>query len=271
MMTRMTDQSRDLVAPGPDWDGSLYASVNALQQWAAERCISGMELSGHERLLDVGCGDGRVTGALARLLPQGSALGIDPSRRMIEVALSRVSDTTGNLNFQDGDVQTMTFDREFDVVVSFNALHWVADHSLALARIRRALTADGSAFLELVCAGDRPSVEQTAMNVCTKPQWREWFEEFSRPFHHPDPQVFAEHARRAGFTVADLGVDDLQWDFGSQENFLTWCRAGFSDWMGRLPDESHRSGFISEVGLAYAEVADSPQIFRFLQLTVRLR
>ena len=120
------------------WDGIEYRRVNSLQQWLADRALSDLDLDGVHSLLDVGCGDGRITATIADRLPGATVIGIDPSPRMISVAPS--SDT---VSFQIGDVCSMTYEGAFDVVVSFNALHWVLDQHRALSRIAGALRRPG--------------------------------------------------------------------------------------------------------------------------------
>ena len=115
-----------------DWDGQSYREVSALQTWVATRSLAGVAMAGDERVLDVGCGDGRITAAVAEQLPDGSILGIDPSPRMIAAAGTFSSP---RLRFAVGDVLSMGFRDEFDVVVSFNALHWVPQQDEALARM----------------------------------------------------------------------------------------------------------------------------------------
>ncbi len=255
---------------GPDWDGARYAQLNALQRWVAGRSLSAVTLRGDERVLDVGCGDGLITAELADRLPTGRAVGIDPSPRMIEVARHRVV-RDGKLTFGVDSVQRMAFASEFDLLVSFNALHWVAEHELALQRIRAALVPGGAALLQLVCAGPRESVEQSAMAVAGQPRWAPFFDGFAAPFHHPLPAVFTAQAAAAGLIEQQLDVHDLVWDFGSRPAFLDWCRVGFSDWLSRLPDDDARTEFLDEVGNRYAAVSGSPQLFRFLQLTASFR
>lgn len=254
------------MSDGPDWDGTRYAQLNALQRWVAGRSLSAVTLRGDERVLDVGCGDGLITAELADRLPTGRVVGVDPSPRMIDVARQRVL-PDGNLAFAVASVQHLTFTGEFDLVVSFNALHWVAEHELALQRIRAALVPGGAALLQLVCAGPRESVEQTAMAVAGQPRWAPLFDGFAAPFHHPVPAVFTAQAAAAGLVERRLQIQDLMWDFGSRQAFLDWCRVGFSDWLSRLPDAAARTDFLDEVGDRYATVAESPQLFRFLQLT----
>lgn len=253
---------------GTRWDGAQYDRVNGLQRWVADRTLAEVVLRGDERVLDVGCGDGRITAEVAARLPHGSVLGIDPSPGMLELARTRAG---GTLSFAPGSVETMTYDAEFDTVLSFNALHWVADQARALENVRRALVSDGTALLQLVCEGERPSVEDVALTVTRDPRWRGSFAAVPPPFHHTWPEHLAELAVRAGFAVDDLRVDDLSWDFGDAGALRAWCRAGFGDWLVHLPDEAEREAFLTAVGAAYAEVAGSDHVVRFLQLRLALR
>ena len=55
------------------------------QTWARE-LIARLNLRGDEHILDVGCGDGKVTAEIARAVPRGSVTGVDASPEMIEFA-----------------------------------------------------------------------------------------------------------------------------------------------------------------------------------------
>jgi len=92
------------------WDASDYArSSPAQKQWARE-LIQKIHLSGRERVLDIGCGDGTVTAAIAECVPEGSVLGIDSSRGMIRFAREQFPhDAHPNLSFAEDDAQTIRF------------------------------------------------------------------------------------------------------------------------------------------------------------------
>ena len=69
-----------------EWDASGYRDQSSLQKWLADEHLAALTLNGAERVLDVGCGDGRITAEIADRVPRGSVLGIDPSSRMIAFA-----------------------------------------------------------------------------------------------------------------------------------------------------------------------------------------
>lgn len=68
------------------WSAADYASNSAVQQTWARELIIQLNLQGNERILDVGCGDGKITAELARSVPHGSIVGVDASSQMIEFA-----------------------------------------------------------------------------------------------------------------------------------------------------------------------------------------
>jgi trans-aconitate 2-methyltransferase len=123
-----------------------------------------LELNGTERVLDIGCGDGRITVEIARRLESGSVLGIDPSTHMIDFAKAHFADP--NLAFAVGDAAALPYRGEFDLAVSFNALHWVRDQNAALRGIRAALKPTGRAFLEFVPQGPRKCLEDVIEDTC---------------------------------------------------------------------------------------------------------
>src|SRR5512137_448065 len=84
------------------WDPADYQKSSSAQYNWAMALIADLLLEGDERILDIGCGDGRITAHLASLVPGGSVLGIDLSPDMIRFAASKYADQQ-NLSFQVSD------------------------------------------------------------------------------------------------------------------------------------------------------------------------
>lgn len=250
-----------------DWDGAGYANISALQRAMATHSLAAVQVRGDERVLDVGCGDGYVTRSIAARLPDGSVLGVDPSPRMIDAASQ--APPSDNIRFEVGDVTTMIFDSEFDLVVSFNALHWVRDQSTAYRNISNALVPTGRALLQFVCASERPSAEQITMDTTEDPRWSAAFEGFEPPYIHIDPATLPALAAAAGLIVVDSAVVDREWDFGSRDAFAAWCTVGCSDWTSRL-DPTQVTDFVAALVDRYEAVAGKPGLFRFMQLRAEL-
>ncbi|HWR70758.1 MAG TPA: methyltransferase domain-containing protein, partial [Dehalococcoidia bacterium] len=116
------------------WDAEEYRTSSSNQKkWALE-LLSKLDLEGSERVLDIGCGDGEVTAAIARRVPRGFAVGIDSSGDMIDLAVTHYPpERCPNISFVLKDAREIDFDEEFDAVFSNACLHWVVDHRPVLA------------------------------------------------------------------------------------------------------------------------------------------
>lgn len=252
-----------------DWDGKGYEQISDLQRHLAGRSLDGLTFAGAERVLDVGCGDGYITRSIATRVPAGAVVGVDASPRMIEVARSRPYPPDTDVEFQMCDVLALPFHREFDVVVSFNVLHWLVKQRAALSAIARAVVSGGRVVVQQVCSGPRPSLERLAMRVCGRPRWRTEFVGFAPPYVHVEPAEYPSIAASAGLTVTSLEVADVEWNFGSRDDFERWCTVGFADWTARLsPGEV--ANWVHEVVTEYETLAGRAGLFRFLQLRAEM-
>ncbi len=93
-----------------------------------------------QRVLDIGCGTGSTTLAIARQIgPKGSALGVDISEPMIALAKQRAERESVPPRFICADAQTHAFDGEsFDMIVSRFGVMFFDDPVRAFANLRRA-------------------------------------------------------------------------------------------------------------------------------------
>src|SRR5688572_25991891 len=109
------------------WDGDegAYWAANADRYDRAVAAHHGSFLAAAaigrvDRVLDVGCGTGQLTGDAARAAPAGAALGVDLSSAMLDVGRRRAAAAgLPNVAFEQVDAQVHPFDpASFDVVVS---------------------------------------------------------------------------------------------------------------------------------------------------------
>jgi trans-aconitate 2-methyltransferase len=257
-----------------EWNAAEYSRLSSLQEAMAQEVLALLDLNGSERILDVGSGDGKITAQIASRASKGSVVGVDPSRDMISFARSHFSPAMlPNLRFEVADARRLPFKNEFDLVVSFNALHWIPEQQAALSSIRSTLVSGGKAQLRLVPKGARKSLEDVTEETRRTSRWKAYFQDFEDPYLHLTPEEYAALAERSGFRVLHVSTRDHSWDFGSRLAFSGFSAVGCVAWTNRLP-AAERMDFINDVLDRYQDVAgdhrNEENIFKFYQTDIGL-
>jgi trans-aconitate 2-methyltransferase len=256
-----------------EWNASEYNQLSALQDAMAAEVLSLLQLKSNERILDIGCGNGKTTTGIAERVPQGSVLGVDASADMIAFAKEHWTADHPNLQFAVADARHLPFKREFDLVVSFNALHWVSDQALPLQGIHQALKSEGKAQLRLVAKGERTCIEDVIDDIRKSPRWAGYFNGFRDPFLHLTPEQYVALAEQQGFRILSIHTSDKAWDFGSRDAFLARMKVTMIEWTQHLPESDH-AAFITDALDRYRRVAvtapGEENYFRFYQMDIVL-
>jgi ubiquinone/menaquinone biosynthesis C-methylase UbiE len=132
----------DAVASG--YDSPALRFFPAAAAHMAER----LALKGDEHVLDVACGTGHASVALARRLPRGHVTSLDFSPAMLEQARAKAAAAhLTNIDFVEGDMQELSWERRFDVAVCAFGIFFVVDMDAQLARIARTVKTNGRVMI----------------------------------------------------------------------------------------------------------------------------
>jgi len=135
-----------------EWNAALYQESHGFVWQLGQDLLAMLAPQSGESILDVGCGTGQLTAAIAR---SGAAVtGIDASAAMVGEAQRNFP----NIAFRVEDVRRMTHDTEFDAVFSNAALHWVQPPDAAVAAMAHALKPGGRLVVEF---GGRGNVAES--------------------------------------------------------------------------------------------------------------
>ncbi|MCC5015179.1 MULTISPECIES: class I SAM-dependent methyltransferase [unclassified Legionella] len=140
-----------------EWPANDYAIGSFIQANIADNYLKYLTIQPTDQVLDIGCGNGAYTRKIVAKIPQGALLGIDASENMLKVAREEM-DNYPNVSLEQEDVLTMTFENQFDFIVSFWCLQWCAfSIEKAFQAIYRALKPGGK-ILTLFPSGDDPFI-----------------------------------------------------------------------------------------------------------------
>ncbi len=235
------------------WNPEDYAKNSDAQlKWARE-LRQNLNLQGNESVLDVGCGDGKITADLATTLPRGRVTGVDSSPEMIAYATRTYpSKQYPNLSFVCVDARSLDFDQEFDLCFSNATLHWVDNHQAFLHGVSRSLRSGGRLVVSCGGQGDAADVLQVFSELVSNKSWKDYFDGFRNPYFFYGDQDYALWLEKAGFTVEQLELVPKDMTHLGKEGLAGWIRTTWMPFTHYVP-ESERDNFITHFVETYVE------------------
>jgi trans-aconitate 2-methyltransferase len=240
-----------------EWDAVTYDRLaSPMTRWG-ETVAGWLELEGDERVMDAGCGTGRVTERLIERLPRGRVVAVDGSSAMVEQARARLSPFGERVEFAVADLsQPIRVDPPVDAILSTATFHWILDHDALFANLAAVLRPGGQLAAQCGGAGNIASI-QTAL--------RELGEGFEGRKHFATADETRTRLERAGFTDVETWLHDEPTELDPQdvEPYLaTICLGDHVE--GMADDERER--FVAEV----ARRLPGPRI-DYVRLNIRAR
>ena len=137
------------------WDASLY---NKEHDFVAQYGMDVIELLAPkkgEAILDLGCGTGYLTHAIAEM--GAEVFGVDSAATMIEEARINYP----KINFEVIDGENLPFNEQFDAVFSNAALHWMKNAEAVVTGVWRSLKSQGRFVTEFGGKGNVETIVQS--------------------------------------------------------------------------------------------------------------
>ena len=203
-----------------DFDGEKYKQASSQQKAWGKTLISELQLTGYERILDLGCGNGVLTASMAALVPHGSVLGIDASESMIKTA--QADHGAANLRFELQNIDAIDFEPQFDVVFSNATLHWVKDHRKLLANVFNSLSDRGVARFQFAGDGNCSNLIAVLREVMSQEGYAGYFERFEWPWYMPVVEQYRALIEDVAFTEKKVWSQNGDKYFESVEAMARW-------------------------------------------------
>lgn len=239
-------------AAAAQWNAAAYAANSAVQQSWAREVLGRLALRGDEHVLDVGCGDGKVTAEVAGSVPRGRVLGVDASPEMIAYAQKTFpAARAANLRFKMCDArQLASLGESFDLIFSNAALHWVDDHEAILRGAAAVLRAGGRLVVSCGGKGNAHDVYLALRPEMRRERWRDFFRNMPAPYFFYSPADYKRWLPKYGFKIHEVKLAPKDALYDGAAGFATWLRTTWLPYVQRVP-ENWREEFIAAATKRY--------------------
>lgn len=221
-----------------EWDAPTYDRVADPQTGWGAAVLDRLPLAGDERVLDAGCGSGRVTEMLLARLPRGRVVALDASATMLEEARRRLARHGDRVEFVQADLARPLPIEPVDAVLSTATFHWVTDHDALFRNLAAVIRPGGRLVAQCGGAGNIASLKQVLAGIG---------DGWQGEYRFATPAETAERLLASGFTDVEawLNHEPTRFEPGAPfEAFLeTVC---LRQQLARLPAEE-RADFVKAV------------------------
>lgn len=227
-----------------------YYECDLPHQKRARELIKMLALKGNEKILDIGCGDGKLTSELADYVPNGSVIGIDNSEQMIEFAKNKFPETRySNLSFQYGDTKSLDYDNEFDVIVSIACFSIIVNHTPVLLKIHQSLKTSGKVLLNFLGKGKSNAISSVISNLLNSPKWnKQLADKVGYSFYKAGE--YSELLKKNGFKPERIELYDQNETYEGKESLIRAIRTEWVSLSSRIPENLYED-FLSDLVETY--------------------
>ncbi len=242
------------------WDPDHYEEFLAERHQPGLDLMARLDLASPERIVDLGCGTGRLTAELANRWPAASVIGIDRSVEMIAVAAHT------EVGYEVGDIETWEPPEPVDLVFANASLQWIDDHPGLFPRLISMLRPGGELAVQMPLSWDQPS-HRILRSVGV-----EFGVEIDSP---PTLDPGAYHDALVGRATTEVWVTTYHHVLTGDNPVFRWVSAtGMQRFLKRIDAERHdayRDECTRQMAVAYPPNERGETVFPFTRLFVLAR
>lgn len=218
------------------WNASLYDQKHSFVFQYGKGVLELLDPQAGEYILDLGCGTGHLTRAIADA--GARVLGIDSASSMIEQARQNYP----GIEFQVADAREFSMPNTFDAVFSNAVLHWIPEAEPVVQHIAANLKPGGRFVAEFGGKGNIQKLItalQQALNDVAHVEARAgWF--------YPSIGEYALLLEKYGFTVRAAWLIDRPTKLeDGPKGLRNWIWMFRGEWLRNLPDDMREMVLVS--------------------------
>jgi trans-aconitate 2-methyltransferase len=253
----------------PTWDATQYLQFADERTLPCRDLIARINLKSPRRVIDLGCGPGNSTQAVANRWPDAEIAGLDNSAAMIEKAAR--ADSTRLWIMSEIRTWAETERTQSDLVFSNAALQWVDDHAAVFPLLLDRVAPQGALAVQVPCNQDAPA-QSLIRQVAASAPWQKFFAGAIRNWHvHEAPFYYDLLAFRSAHV--DLWLTEYIHQMPSAEAIVEWYKGtGLRPFLDALPSDDDRNRFLADylalIRPAYPPRGDGKVLFPFRRLFI---
>jgi trans-aconitate 2-methyltransferase len=204
------------------WNPAQYDKFQREREQPFFDLLSLVRPAANMRVVDLGCGTGRLTRIMHEQLSARETLGLDRSGRMLDE--SKKTTLPNGLHFEVSTIEGFPGGRgAFDLIFSNAAFHWVEDHHALLTHLAAALTPAGQLAFQVPAQHDQASHRIAEALTEVEP-----FKTALGGWHKPqpvlEPHVYAELLYGLGFTEPQVRLNIYPHVLAGPDEVIEWMK-----------------------------------------------
>jgi len=222
-----------------EWDAGIYDRIaDPMTRWGSD-VVNRLELVGDERVLDAGCGTGRVTQELLTRLPRGRVIALDASHNMLTEAARRLALSLDRVKLVCADLgMPLPIKGSVDAILSTATFHWIVDHEVLFSHLAAVLRPGGQLVAQCGGVGNNATVIEALKNVG---------DGWTGPWTFATPEDTRRRLQSAGFVEIETWLHSEPTPLEPGEPLETYLASIIlRAHLDRLP-EGERAGFVKAV------------------------
>lgn len=204
---------------GDGWQPDQYARFKAEREQPFFDLANLVEPVFDGRVVDLGCGTGKLTQELHYRTLAAETIGIDRSEAMLEQTAQYAG---SGVRFERGDIAEFS-DSGLDVVFANASLQWVPDHESLFPRLAATLGPGGQLAVQMPANEDHPS-HAIARQVAQEGPHAEALGGFVYRHSIESPEWYAEQLARIGFAEQHVRVQVYLHRLPGPEDVVEWVK-----------------------------------------------
>ena len=252
-----------------EWNAASYHRVSGPQTEWGRRVLARLQVRGDERVIDAGCGTGRLTTELMHMLPRGRLVAVDRSWNMLLTARANLRPEFGDrVSYVRVELPMLPFNGWADLVFSTATFHWVRDHQRLFDEILQSLRPGGRLFAQCGGGPNLHEAHRLAEDVMRRAPFAEFFLDWKGVWEFSTPDESAARLESAGFVDIKTSLEPAPTTLVDEDSYREFVTTViYNPHLTWLPEGPLRVQFIDEV-TSLAARQDPPYTLDYWRLNL---